>query len=148
MAFSGEDGNQTCSFHLVAPCPGGSTCAEPPPEIMLVSAFGPITAMECSFARSSGNIPRSFFNSTMLCSAMWREISKPPSTSTTLFLTGSSTIPLANSERRIRSEEHTSELQSRLHLVCRLLLEKKKTTRYTRVEDGEIPPRFAPLLPL
>src|SRR2546429_7127326 len=28
--------------------------------------------------------------------------------------------------RRERSEEHTSELQSRLHLVCRLLLEKKK----------------------
>src|SRR2546422_6331782 len=28
-----------------------------------------------------------------------------------------------------RSEEHTSELQSRLHLVCRLLLEKKKTPR-------------------
>src|SRR2546422_6516130 len=27
---------------------------------------------------------------------------------------------------QIRSEEHTSELQSRLHLVCRLLLEKKK----------------------
>src|SRR5687768_17810792 len=31
----------------------------------------------------------------------------------------------ANSEMT-RSEEHTSELQSRLHLVCRLLLEKKK----------------------
>src|SRR2546429_3519930 len=30
---------------------------------------------------------------------------------------------------RLRSEEHTSELQSRLHLVCRLLLEKKKTKR-------------------
>src|SRR2546422_3939270 len=29
-----------------------------------------------------------------------------------------------------RSEEHTSELQSRLHLVCRLLLEKKKQTTY------------------
>src|SRR2546422_3706886 len=29
-------------------------------------------------------------------------------------------------EERSRSEEHTSELQSRLHLVCRLLLEKKK----------------------
>src|SRR2546422_6874810 len=29
-----------------------------------------------------------------------------------------------------RSEEHTSELQSRLHLVCRLLLEKKKKNRY------------------
>src|SRR2546429_2930770 len=30
----------------------------------------------------------------------------------------------------VRSEEHTSELQSRLHLVCRLLLEKKKTSQY------------------
>src|SRR2546429_2419477 len=30
-----------------------------------------------------------------------------------------------------RSEEHTSELQSRLHLVCRLLLEKKKANRNT-----------------
>src|SRR2546422_1254575 len=30
-----------------------------------------------------------------------------------------------------RSEEHTSELQSRLHLVCRLLLEKKKTATTT-----------------
>src|SRR2546429_2676386 len=30
--------------------------------------------------------------------------------------------------RASRSEEHTSELQSRLHLVCRLLLEKKKKT--------------------
>src|SRR2546422_2826732 len=31
-----------------------------------------------------------------------------------------------------RSEEHTSELQSRLHLVCRLLLEKKKTKTPTQ----------------
>src|SRR5687768_18002068 len=31
----------------------------------------------------------------------------------------------------IRSEEHTSELQSRLHLVCRLLLEKKKKNTQT-----------------
>src|SRR3712207_6865329 len=30
-----------------------------------------------------------------------------------------------------RSEEHTSELQSRQYLVCRLLLEKKKTTEYS-----------------
>src|SRR2546422_3241104 len=30
-------------------------------------------------------------------------------------------------DQPVRSEEHTSELQSRLHLVCRLLLEKKKT---------------------
>src|SRR2546429_6620060 len=32
--------------------------------------------------------------------------------------------------RPARSEEHTSELQSRLHLVCRLLLEKKKKILY------------------
>src|SRR2546429_3510933 len=35
-----------------------------------------------------------------------------------------------------RSEEHTSELQSRLHLVCRLLLEKKKT--YILITDHVI----------
>src|SRR2546429_6127552 len=32
-----------------------------------------------------------------------------------------------------RSEEHTSELQSRLHLVCRLLLEKKKKNKVRHV---------------
>src|SRR2546422_4643537 len=36
---------------------------------------------------------------------------------------------------RVRSEEHTSELQSRLHLVCRLLLEKKNTRRNS---DGRV----------
>src|SRR2546422_7930017 len=37
-----------------------------------------------------------------------------------------------------RSEEHTSELQSRLHLVCRLLLEKKK--QYARYSLRALPP--------
>src|SRR2546422_3489607 len=36
----------------------------------------------------------------------------------------------AQGARTARSEEHTSELQSRLHLVCRLLLEKKKSCRH------------------
>src|SRR5689334_23988173 len=35
-------------------------------------------------------------------------------------------VPDRASARRGRSEEHTSELQSQFHLVCRLLLEKKK----------------------
>src|SRR2546429_5804178 len=35
-----------------------------------------------------------------------------------------------------RSEEHTSELQSRLHLVCRLLLEKKKPRLYDLIPSG------------
>src|SRR5438876_8421927 len=34
-----------------------------------------------------------------------------------------------NTSRFVRSEEHTSELQSPVHLVCRLLLEKKKLLR-------------------
>src|SRR5687768_17978176 len=34
-----------------------------------------------------------------------------------------------------RSEEHTSELQSRLHLVCRLLLEKKKKNNKTHINQ-------------
>src|SRR5687768_2862736 len=38
-----------------------------------------------------------------------------------------------------RSEEHTSELQSRLHLVCRLLLEKKKKTKKTTSKKRQKP---------
>src|SRR3712207_7192994 len=38
-------------------------------------------------------------------------------------------------ERVPRSEEHTSELQSRQYLVCRLLLEKKKQKRYHNRSD-------------
>src|SRR2546429_4359825 len=37
---------------------------------------------------------------------------------------------IATAIKIFRSEEHTSELQSRLHLVCRLLLEKKKKKLY------------------
>src|SRR2546422_5322709 len=41
---------------------------------------------------------------------------------------GMSTPTTTPNRSGTRSEEHTSELQSRLHLVCRLLLEKKKKT--------------------
>src|SRR2546430_11424973 len=41
--------------------------------------------------------------------------------------------PVIPEERSGRSEEHTSELQSQSNLVCRLLLEKKKTTPHTRL---------------
>src|SRR2546422_8124164 len=74
-------------------------------------------------------------------------IRRPPRSTlfpyTTLFRSGSSVEPAVDAAdvggpgivnpdhgpagiRGARSEEHTSELQSRLHLVCRLLLEKKK----------------------
>src|SRR5205809_2453323 len=39
----------------------------------------------------------------------------------------------------LRSEEHTSELQSRLHLVCRLLLEKKKAPHPRQSDEFDQP---------
>src|SRR2546422_8398949 len=50
-------------------------------------------------------------------------------------------VPLVRHDDR--SEEHTSELQSRLHLVCRLLLEKKKTYKHAtllRFNSPKCPP--------
>src|SRR3712207_7192053 len=40
-------------------------------------------------------------------------------------------LPFLLGDRLVRSEEHTSELQSRQYLVCRLLLEKTKNPRHT-----------------
>src|SRR2546422_5257655 len=50
-------------------------------------------------------------------------------TSALLYLSSLGGLPMPVDLRLTRSEEHTSELQSRLHLVCRLLLEKKKRSR-------------------
>src|SRR2546422_8137508 len=50
-----------------------------------------------------------------------------------LEVMGAEVVPFQHEcARDERSEEHTSELQSRLHLVCRLLLEKKKKKRNPR----------------
>src|SRR2546429_743556 len=43
--------------------------------------------------------------------------------------------PIRGRHQSARSEEHTSELQSRLHLVCRLLLEKKKKIKEVSICD-------------
>src|SRR2546429_2626639 len=58
---------------------------------------------------------RSFFNSPILILG----------TLAIAFALNARSILSLKLEREKRSEEHTSELQSRLHLVCRLLLEKK-----------------------
>src|SRR2546422_10542101 len=44
-------------------------------------------------------------------------------------------LPRPTTSPTPRSEEHTSELQSRLHLVCRLLLEKKKKKTKRQLHD-------------
>src|SRR5260370_26951953 len=47
--------------------------------------------------------------------------------------------PKKKARRQKRSEEHTSELQSHLNLVCRLLLEKKNTDGYVIIKLEQIP---------
>src|SRR6266436_1410189 len=77
-------------------------------------------------------------------------IRRPPRSTlfpyTTLFRTTASSRGRTSSPRsrrssarpRSRSEEHTSELQSRLHLVCRLLLEKKKLEKLVCFLSGRV----------
>src|SRR5437868_11676750 len=48
------------------------------------------------------------------------------------IIRGSSAVSSGSNLSKSRSEEHTSELQSRFDLVCRLLLEKKKSRRHCR----------------
>src|SRR6266436_10252925 len=74
-----------------------------------------------------------FFNDTAtteiytlsLHDALPIDLNLPPGSST-YAITADVANFAANFSADRRSEEHTSELQSRLHLVCRLLLEKKK----------------------
>src|SRR5687768_17982301 len=85
----------------------------PPPRSTL---FPYTTLFRSSFGLSSGtSIPTS------------ASIRSSARSSTRRSKTGPNTSPKSrNFGLAPRSEEHTSELQSRLHLVCRLLLEKKK----------------------
>src|SRR5947209_16243590 len=58
-------------------------------------------------------------------------------------------LSVAEMNALLRSEEHTSELQSRQYLVCRLLLEKKKTRLATSVGHRDCAPLLrGPLQPL
>src|SRR2546422_6918630 len=57
---------------------------------------------------------------------LFRSVSGRSNEFTAYGTKGRANRPLPRSTFAPRSEEHTSELQSRLHLVCRLLLEKKK----------------------
>src|SRR5687768_17702528 len=63
----------------------------------------------------------------------WRPVRRLPAGTVLPRAAGRMPADRPAGSRRSRSEEHTSELQSRLHLVCRLLLEKKKITLVTAV---------------
>src|SRR2546422_8452113 len=61
----------------------------------------------------------------------------PSSTSAGLSRSRNFSISFRPTCWRARSEEHTSGLQSRLHLVCRLLLEKKKTNERRNTHQSQ-----------
>src|SRR5207249_8160181 len=71
---------------------------------------------------NASNASREAFGSRSVMSGVVRNASGPPCSSLKLI--------------RPRSEEHTSELQSRFDLVCRLLLEKKKSAAFHRGRRG------------
>src|SRR5262245_11925679 len=81
--------------------------------------------------------PRKYFETTMLVACCDHDLGI--STSRCSNTTSPFSLPITaarSNEKGDRSEEHTSELQSLRHLVCRLLLEKKKNNknnRYTKL---------------
>src|SRR2546422_2657481 len=69
--------------------------------------------------------------------ALLSEVRKRPASSSlkARFASAKPPSPRSSPNASTRSEEHTSELQSRLHLVCRLLLEKKKQKHTQKPES-------------
>src|SRR5256884_2403065 len=103
-----------------------------PGQVASVSRMptGTIRPCVCSDARAAGRF--TYFH-RMKCSRMSVGEATPSARSeisaAQRTIAGSPSLVFGvhgGSDRKDRSEEHTSELQSRLHLVCRLLLEKKK----------------------
>src|SRR3989442_4730992 len=85
--------------------------------------------------------PRStlFPYTTLFRSVVSAQVPAAPGTagpSTVRAVLASTRLSSVADAARYRSEEHTSELQSRPHLVCRLLLEKKKTTHVSAAVRG------------
>src|SRR5258707_8233674 len=77
------------------------------------------------------------FRSTVLSAAYAKSASLCPLASSWIngfrsVMTGGRILGLSNCGEYSRSEEHTSELQSRQYLVCRLLLEKKKKKKNSK----------------
>src|SRR2546422_8459516 len=80
-----------------------------------------VQSMPASIASAAISSARSRFRMTRCLSEAAQGASVNPQLPITTVVT-----PCQQEQVPSRSEEHTSELQSRLHLVCRLLLEKKK----------------------
>src|SRR5204863_6434890 len=92
---------------------GVQTCALP--ICRPNTSWMPATSMRDCWLEAGETMPLRWKGRSALCRSGQRKLNKPTSSATSSS-TGSTS----------RSEEHTSELQSRRDLVCRLLLEKKK----------------------
>src|SRR5690554_7732536 len=85
-----------------------------------------------SYRKSRSSKRRWIASATGIDLAFARAQKSPPGQQMTSFRVFRLAVPKPRGTRRCqRSEEHTSELQSRPHLVCRLLLAKKKTLDIT-----------------
>src|SRR5437899_8280957 len=103
-------------------------CLEPPrTELSTLSLHDalPISGDSCRLRTCGGPTPESL-------RTRWRRWT-PPSPCTRRSASGRARPEFPTRSPSARSEEHTSELQSLRHLVCRLLLEKKK--QYKAVTD-------------
>src|SRR5205814_9510973 len=85
----------------------------------LISTLFPYTTLFRSFSTSAGSMVLTRGSITISSGCIWLWF---PTVIFTVYFPGRATGPR-------RSEEHTSELQSLRHLVCRLLLEKKKNKK-------------------
>src|SRR2546429_6490845 len=94
-----------------------------------------LTCLCCFFFLMIRRPPRStlFPYTTLFRSLLPQEVQKQGVSVTKSVKNFAAAVAFVSTDGRLRSEEHTSELQSRLHLVCRLLLEKKKNQTFTSI---------------
>src|SRR5690606_40471970 len=110
-----------------ASCPHGTSCFHQPAtsQIYTLSLHDALPiSPEHPTARAATHSPRPGPSRKVRWTGMWKPLNSWP----ILYRKSAFYTPRKRLNWR-RSEEHTSELQSRENLVCRLLLEKKKLTQ-------------------
>src|SRR3989449_9950823 len=119
-------------MHIACDCGMKALITTPAKLMELAEVLPRIPSLEFLVVAGDGDTPKTqlpVYRFDSLCAtdppAVWKESSIEKNLAAILYTSGSTGKP----KGVMRSEEHTSELQSRLHLVCRLLLEKKKRTR-------------------
>src|SRR2546429_5404644 len=109
------------SFSYSQLCVCMTSCRAPVfPKIVILTSSSRLAALSLKFVAFDASTVKSF------CAPRPLEKVSLLSCRATPAGAGGGAFSFSRCATHLRSEEHTSELQSRLHLVCRLLLEKKK----------------------